>query len=173
VDNNIYFIKKEKILTRIGKETFYLLLFWPFFALIAVIIGKEKRLLENLQPLVPFLIITALIGLPFIIYRWKIFVYSIQIKNEGVFLNYLNFNKELYVEIPYNQLDVKIEELVDHSGTIIGYSMRFSNENKKYIINKNGEWNKTQLTSIINDLENKQKTNKFFIDGKHFKKEIF
>ena len=70
-------------------------------------------------------------------------------------------------------MDVKIEELVDHSGTIIGYSMRFSNENKKYIINKNGEWNKTQLTSIINDLENKQKTNKFFIDGKHFKKEIF
>ncbi len=173
MDNNIYFIKKEKKLTRIRKETFYLLLFWLFFALIAVIFGKEKRLLENLQPLVPFLIITALIGLPFIIYRWKIFVYSIQIKNEGVFLNYLNFNKELYVEIPYNQLDVKIEELVDHSGTIMGYSMRFSNENKKYIINKNGEWNKTQLTSIINDLENKQKTNKFFIDGKHFKKEIF
>lgn len=173
MDNNIYFIKKEKFLTRIGTETFHLLLFWPFFAFIGIIFGQEKRLLENLQPIVPFLIITALIGLPFIIYRRKIFVYSIQIKNESVFLNYLNFNQELSVEIPYNQLDVKIEELVDKSGTIMGYSMKFSNKNKKYIINKKGEWNKYQLTSIIDDLENQQKTNKFFIDGKHFKKEIF
>lgn len=99
-------------------------------------------------------------------------IYKIQIKQNGIFLNYLNFNKEEYCQIEFKNLDIQIIELVNRFGKFECYAIKFINGKRKYILNKNNEWSFSQIHQIICDLENIRKKYPFSIDGFHLKKDL-
>ena len=142
-----------------------------FFLVSALFFGKQNTYQARIWSLLPFVIL-LLVFLPFPFIRFKQFIYKIHVVADGLQFNGLDINKEVIYSMNYEELTVQVSERVTHSGKLAHYALVFFDKQKKYELNKDGEWTFSEIHEIICALENIRKIHLFSIDGFHFKKDI-
>ena len=142
-----------------------------FFFVSALFFGKQSTYLARIWSFLPFVLL-LLVFLPFPLIRFKQFIYKIHLVADGLQFNGLDINKEVLYHMNYEELTVQVSERVTYSGKLAHYALVFSDKQKKYELNKDGEWTFSEIHEIISALENIRKIHLFSIDGFHFKKDI-
>ena len=163
-------IKKVPFFSRNKITLITICVVYLFF--VALIINAKIFFLDRILSITVIYLITTLI----VLLSLKKSAYKIQISQDGIIINYLNFNKDLICQLEYQNLSVQVFELVRRSGkiggTIVGYAIKFNDGKNKYTFNNDNEWSFSDIHKIISELEIIRRNNSFMIDGFHFKKDI-